>query len=256
VYYTDHIKIRHLVFKQRKEGEVIMKAKGIVSSVVFVGILCCMAMPVFGTSIAFSTGEKNNYSWTVTVAAGTATMSFANNDVDMSSPYPDPVLNDHISLPGMTLTNIQSIHMGPGFDLVTADLTPMNPALLTIAADVASGPALLGDIVMAAQLKNSGMLAVGTNFIAYSDQSDDLDIVNHMAGYSTVIDQFTSLDNLGFNLDLSFSGDVSGSLYNLLHNLNNGSVTGTLSGQIVIVPEPMTLSLIGLGGMMLLRRKL
>jgi len=230
-----------------------MKTKSLILSFVL-GTLF-LAMPVFGTSIAFSTGQSNNYSWTVTVAGGAATMSFANNDIDISSPFPDPVLNDHVGLPSMALSNIQTINLGPGFDIVTANLTPMNPALLTIAADVASGPAAAGDIVMTAQVKNSGMLAIGTNFVAYSDQKDDLDVLQHMTGYSAVIDQFTSLDTLGFDLDLSFSGDVSGSLYNLLHNLNDGSVSGTLSGQIVIVPEPMTVVVLGLGGVILFRRK-
>jgi hypothetical protein len=232
-----------------------MKTKGILCGVAFWGMLSCLAMPAFGVSIAFSTGETNNYSWTMNYISGTAVLSFANNDIDMSVPYSDPVLNDTIGLPSMTLSNIQTVHLGSGFDIVTANLNVINPAVLAIAADVASGPAAAGDIVMTAHVRNSGMLAVGTNFIAYSDMVDDLDVIQHVAGYSTVIDQFAALDQLGYSLDLSFSGDASGSLYNLLSGSKDGFVTGTLSGQIVIVPEPLTLVLLGLGGMVFLRPK-
>jgi hypothetical protein len=232
-----------------------MKSRKIFQGMMFLAALACVAMPAWGASIAFSTGQANNYSWTVTVAGGAATMNFGNNDVDMSNPFPDPVLNDHVGIPAMALSNIQTVHLGPGFDLVTANLAPMSPALLTLTADANAGSVVSGDIVMAAQVKSGGMLAVGSNFIAFSEQADDLDIVQHVANYSAVIDQFAALDTLGFNLDLSFSGDASGSLYSLLSTLHDGSVTGTLSGQIVIVPEPMTLALLGLGGMILFRRK-
>jgi hypothetical protein len=232
-----------------------MKTQRFLGGLVLLGVLGCLATSAFGTSIAFSTGENNNYSWTVNFVGGTAMLSFANNDIDMSSPFPDPVLNDHIGLPSMTLSNIQMVHLGPGFDIVTANLIAINPAVLAIAADVASGPAAAGDIVMTTHVRNSGMLAVGTNFIAYSDLVDDLDVIQYVSGYSDVIDQFAALDNLGFKLDLSFSGDSSGSLYNLLSGNKDGFVTGTLSGQIVIVPEPLTLILLGLGGVIFLRPK-
>ena len=232
-----------------------MKAKGIVSIVMFVGVLGCLAMPVFGTSIAFSTGESSDYSWTLNLVGGNAIISFANNEVDMSSPYPDPVLGDAIGLPSMTLTNIQTTPVMPGLTVITADLIAIDPAVLAISADIASGSVAAGDIVMTARAHNSGMLTVGSNFIAYSDQVDDLDVIQHVAGYSAVIDQFAALDKLGFNLDLSFSGDTSASLYNLLSGNKDGFVTGTLSGQILIIPEPMTLVLLGMGGMVLLRRK-
>jgi hypothetical protein len=242
-------------FRSLHKGNGLMKTKRVAGILAFFGMWCCLAMPIFGASIAFSTGETNRYSWILNIAGGIATMSFTNNDVDISNPNPDSVLNDHINIPDMTLTNITSVHVAPGIDLVTAVLTPNSPALLTITADTASGPATPGDIVMSAATKMGGMLTVGTNFVAYSDQTDDLDVLQYVKGYSTVIDQFAALDNQGLNMDLSFSGDTSGSLYNILRDLKDGSVTGALSGQIVIVPEPLTLGLIGLGGLMLLRRK-
>lgn len=218
-------------------------------------IVCCVdVLPAFGAYlVGFSTGGANNYSWSVTVSGGTAVLSFSNNQIDTSDPFPDAVLDDHIDLPSMTLTNIQTV-VYPGFNIITASLVPDGSDLM-IRADVASGPASAGDTVMRSQVMASGLLTVGSNFIAYSNQADDLNITYRLAGYSAVINGFVAAEQQGFDVDLSFGGDASASLFNALNTLNVDSVTrGTLSGQIVAVPEPMTIALFGLGGL-LLRRK-
>jgi hypothetical protein len=220
-------------------------------------VICLLSfMPAYvqaDYSVNFSTGGENLSSWTMTVTSGVAVLSFGNNEIDTSYPTPDPVLDDLIDLPSMTLTNLATYNIG-GFDLITATLIP-DGSDLTIRADVASGSVMAGQTVMSAAVATGGFLTVGKNFIAYSNEADDLDMTNSVAGYSVVIDEFAWADGQGINLDLSFSGDTAQALFNLLDTMDDGSVSGVLSGQIVAVPEPVTLSLLALGGLSLLRRR-
>ncbi|MBN1845206.1 MAG: PEP-CTERM sorting domain-containing protein [Sedimentisphaerales bacterium] len=211
--------------------------------------------------VGFSTGNANLSSWSIGVSSGVATLSFSNNEIDVSDPSPDAILNDAIELPDMTLGNISSEQFDPdgagpipAITVVVAVLTPVQGQLLTVIAD--SGPQV-GNTVMEATVKTGGFLTVSNNFIAYSLIMDDLDVVSSVSGYSDVIDSLAMLDADGYKLDLSFSGDTTGGggLVSLLTSMQDGSVDGTLSGQIFAIPEPMTLALLGMGGLALIRRK-
>jgi hypothetical protein len=100
-------------------------------------------------------------------------------------------------------------------------------------------------------MKTGGMLAVGTNTVAYSQQDSDLDVKSFSKDYGTVIPALAADQGKGLLLDLSFSGDAirGGNLFNVLRS-NSGTIRGTLSGQISgisVIPEPATLLLLGLG---------
>ena len=158
-------------------------------------VVCIMfGQAALGESMHFSTGGDNNTSWTITVSSQVAVLSFMNNEIDTADPSPDAVLDDLIDLPNMTLTNLQTTNIS-GLDLITATLVPENSPL-TIRADVASGPAAADQVVMSADLVESGYLTVGTNFIAYSNAQDDLNNVSHLAGYSAVIDKCAAAEGM------------------------------------------------------------
>ena len=226
-----------------------------------VGVCALMVAPAWAGMLNFSTGGINNTSWTITVSSGSASLSFENNEVDDCVPSPDAVLNDYVGLPTMALSGITPGSFDPdgagpmpSINVITALLTPNNDPL-TITANAASGGVSADTVVMRASVEPGGSLTVGTNFIAYSDPSDDLDIINYVNGYSAVIDSFDDGDAQGYDLDLSFSGDAASSVFDLLDTMQDGAaVSGSLSGQIVI-PEPLTMFLLASGGAILLRRR-
>lgn len=101
---------------------------------------------------------------------------------------------------------------------------------------------------MRANVGSGGMLSIGANYVAYSQVQGDLNVTFHNPNYGQVIPQLVADEQRGLMLDLSFSGDATGSVN--LHDLiltRSGKASGTLSGQITAIPEPGTILLLGLG---------
>ena len=208
------------------------------------GWVCMFGLVAQGASLHFATDDWFIDSWEVTGVSGVYTMTFENLIVDTSVPVGDAVVGDAVNLPSMALSGIT---MYPS--MITAALTPASSELLSLVADTGQGT------VMEAEVNPSGLLAVGTNWMAYSATADDLDLVSWLTPYSAVIDTFVAAEAAGYDVDLSFSGDGVPTLYNMLLNGSDGSVSGPLSGQISAVPEPVSLVLLSLGGVVLARRR-
>ena len=187
-----------------------------------------------GPSLNFSTGSENDYSWTVSESGGTYTMSFTNIKVDASVPPTDAVVGDSVELPAMTLANVHKNMLG----LIEASLVPVSGSMLSITAD--SG-ASAGTTVMTAGVDIGGLLTLGKNWMAYSHEKDDLDIISYESGYSDVIDGFSAAELMGMGLDLSFTGEAVNSLYIILDQSLTDSISGRLIGQITTtgqIPAP------------------
>jgi hypothetical protein len=165
--------------------------------------------------------------------------------MEADSPPGDPVINDLIDLPSMTLGIITDL----GGGIIVSPLSTTGS--LTITPDGG------GASVMTASVANGGSLYIGSTYVAYSAVQDDLNVTSYTAAYSNAIDDFATYDALGYDFDLSFTGQASGSvdLYALLTSGAPGSASGTISGQMSIVPEPATICLLGLGGLALFRRR-
>ena len=213
------------------------------------GIVVFILCAVMSTSalalpaLHFST--ESGTSWTLSESGGTWTLSFTTDsmEVDQASTPGDPVLQDLVNLPSMTLSALQDYAL-----FYTATLNPSGK--LTI-----NNPDDGGATVMTASMNPAKMVVIGTTYVAYTSDQDDLNIDSHTSGYSDVIDDFAAYDATGI-VDVSFTGSSHTNLYNLLH-AGTGSAVGTIEGNIIATPAPgaLVLAAIGVGAVGWLRSR-
>jgi hypothetical protein len=147
-----------------------------------------------------------------------------------------------VSLPTMTVTDIAT----PAPGILTATLTPVGD--LTIQANTAEGGVSAGDTVLATSAGTGRLITAGTNFIAYSNIRDDLDILSFANDYGEVIPLLAADEAAGLSLNLSFSGESQANLLSILADSNVGATArGDLCGSIMATPAPGALLLVVLG---------
>lgn len=206
-----------------------------------VGAVLLLTTPLLAenslNSFHFSTKPGAEFAWELSWTGTQWQLSFVDDAIIVDDTHPeDTVLdNDFVLLPTMNVTGLDDRG-----GLLAATLNPREAFRIQSDTDDAT--------VLTATMKSGGMLAVGTNTVAYSQIEDDLDIGSFNETYGTVIPALVADEERGFLLDLSFSGDAvqGANLYNLLRG-QSGVARGTLSGQITAIPEPATLLILGLG---------
>lgn len=203
-----------------------------------VGVALLLTTPLLAeNSLHFSTKPGAEFAWELAWNGSQWQLSFVDDAiiVDDSNPDDGQLANDYVLLPTM---NVSGVDDRGG--LLMATLNPDETFRIKSDTDNAT--------VLTATMNSGGMLAVGTNTVAYSQISDDLDIGSYNETYGTIIPALVADERRGLMLDLSFSGDAiqSANLYNLLRG-ETGVARGTLSGQITAIPEPATLLILGLG---------
>jgi hypothetical protein len=202
------------------------------------GAALLLATPLWAeNSLHFSTRPGAEYAWELSWTGSQWQLSFVDDAiiVDDTNPNDAQLNNDYVLLPTM---NVSGLDDRGG--MLAATLNPSEAFRIQSDADDAT--------VLTATMDSGGMLAIGTNAVAYSQIADDLDIGSYNETYSTVLSGLVADEGEGLMLDLSFSGDAiqGASLYNLLKS-RTGVARGTLSGQITAIPEPATLLILGLG---------
>lgn len=75
-------------------------------------------------------------------------------------------------------------------------------------------------------MKSGGMLAVGTNMVAYAQQDGDLDVQSFDKSYGVLVPALGSAQTGGLLLDLRFSGDAirGGNLFEVLRSDSGAGV--------------------------------
>jgi hypothetical protein len=202
------------------------------------GAVLLLATPLPAeNSLHFSTRQGAEYAWELSWTGTEWELSFVDDAivVDYADPEDRDLAGDYVLLPDMTVTNLDDLN-----GMLTATLNPTEAFRIQSDTD--------GSTVLTATMESGGMLAVGTNTVAYSQQNDDLDIGSYNETYGTTIPALVADEEEGLVIDLSFSGDAirGANLYSLLR-ARTGAARGTLSGQISSIPEPATLLILGLG---------
>lgn len=210
-----------------------------------------LALPLSANPSAhFSTIPGTEFAWQLSRSGGNWLLSFPidSSQIDFSSPADAALFADNVNLPPMTITELQD--HGTYF---TATLVPTGP--FAIVSDTS------GDTVLTASVAPRSAVFTGTNFAAFSNIADDLDVIDHVPAYSVVIDGIVAGEAGGLPIDMSFSGDAAGGL-DLVETLRSTDglnlLTGTtLSGQFFVIPVPGALLLAGIGAMAMgmLRRR-
>jgi hypothetical protein len=203
-------------------------------------VLAAAAHLQAAVSSHFSTVPGTEFAWQLSRTGGNWLLSFPVNtsQIDFSNPADAVLLGDYVNLPTMALSDLQD--HGAFF---TAVLTPAG------SLSIVGNPG--GQTALTASMKQGNALFIGTNYVAFSNIADDLDVTSHLAGYSPVIDDIAASDARGLAVDISFSGDVAGGvdLVSALRSSGplcqfNGS---SLSGQITVIPVPGAMLLVGIG---------
>ena len=215
-----------------------MKRWGILAVVFAVGA-ASFATP----DISYST-NSGNWSYTASATSGEGSFSFI-QPVDIENVQgltTDQLVGTFLYIPDLAVSNLTEI---PGTGIYTGTISPVSSQIAIKTAG--------GADVLVGNLTASGIVTVGTTATLYSffDIDITLTALPNAIG-SAFIDTLDVGDLMDF--DLSLNGSQSTNMDVMIRkNIDNPSGS-TFSGSMSVIPEPATLALLALGGL-LVRRK-
>ena len=214
------------------------------ATIIIFAFLIFAGTPALATiqSIEFSPGGDKAGRW---YYDGAGTLSFYQNIIVDSALEKtcDNLVGATVSIPSL------AIGEGPiGYYTVK----PLDNSVLTISGSD-------GAVYLKATLNAGDLVPVGTTGVAYTSFTSDLsDVTITTAGKalgSKALNSIVSLQTVTLDFALSLQG-AAGTKYTSLASMLSGNYNGMggFSGAITI-PEPATVALLGLGSLVLLRRR-
>ena len=169
---------------------------------------------------------------------GTDTFSFSQNiDVDLiQGAATDALQGQFVYLPDLTLSNYV---YNSTFDIGIADISPGG------SVDIKNGS---GVILLSGTLANGIFKADGATGTFYSDITLDLLVTLVNPSTSVFLGGVSPGDYFDFNLTLQGSIDLNDMIQDELEDSDG------FSGSMTTIPEPATMALLALGGLLIRRR--
>ncbi len=209
--------------------------------------IVCLAASVYAVpGISFSEGASGRWDYTAT-DLGEGYFSFV-QPIDISSVAGSPldlllVTPASVLIPGLTVSNLIPVYAGiyTGNVVAGSSIQIMDGATIVMTGDLADG----------------AVITVGSSASLYSISIDDITVTGINPAYNasafigsvgvgSVLDFVLTLNRTGAPLaDMILNGVSTDQA-----NLDNRSLSGSMA-----VPEPATLALLGLGGLLLRKRR-
>jgi hypothetical protein len=215
----------------------------------------CMLLCMLGVvqlagaaDVGFSNAVGGFWSYAPSINSGEGVFSFSQPITvdDVMDAGTDTLVGAYVVVPNLAVSNLTHVAGSVYKGLVTPETTTQ-----IVFKDAADTVIMTGDLV-----SGGLVVTVGTTAMMYSDKFDfDITITSLNKSYgSAFINSLQVGWGFDFALTLQDSSLVNGIASVILQNetVSQGS---TLSGDMVVIPEPASLAMLGLGSLLLWKRK-
>lgn len=203
--------------------------------IIAVAILGLMITPFVQAAITISFASSNqDDGWTITKIGNDLTLTFQQISIVSAIPTDPTILNDHVSIPAMKITDPYLTKLGP-LKAVVGNLVPLEASGKFSIVDPALGTVMQAELGEGQDIMD-GLVTFTSSYIAYDSQTGDLNnVTTDYPGYSYIIDGLVTANSNGCLVDFSFASGNAAGLFDLITGSDNGTSSGSLTGQISTV---------------------
>lgn len=212
-------------------------------SILLVTLLALTQFASATPDVTYSSDDGGNWSYFASTTSGEGAFSFVQPiGIDgVQNSTADALANAFIYIPNLGVSNLTEVLAGTG--IYQGNVTPVSSAI-----SIKDGN---GNDILTGTLTTGGIFSIGTTAALYPTFKVDITVVSLP---NAIGSDFINTLQVGdvFDFDLTLQGAEMASM--ILNNQDNREGS-TLSGSMSLIPEPATLALLGLGGLLLRRRK-